>query len=393
MDCCHDPTGFYIHKCDSGTPARRPGVHALVIGTSQYEYPHRRTAYDAFINIPGAAFGAAKFAKFLSKEYRDPLGREILTVRLLLTPTDDEIPALKELGVTWQPATYNGVRTALLDWYEDCDRFAENITILYAAGHGATDQHSFTRVFLKAEEDRPNPFYYSLNVKLVEEALEYNYSETKIIVSDCCHTFLDAKHENGILIDVDDERKGEFANVRRKYDPLHITSARDGADTYALGASEGTMLSYVLEQLLQSAGRIVRHPLRNNERYFAITQDVMTERVWPIFQSHENAKYIQNSGPVVHGQTVGGGLHRPTPPPEFRVEFAVMDAEKTDPVDVAIRTLDGHVIKEDTVSPAHTLALKLAAGAYVRQVRSERDKFDVDKPERFDVLSWDSELL
>jgi hypothetical protein len=87
MDCCHDPTGFYIHRWDNGTPAPRPGVRALVIGTSQYECPHQRTAaYDALTDIPGAALGAAKFAKFLSKEYCDPLSREILTVRLLLTP-------------------------------------------------------------------------------------------------------------------------------------------------------------------------------------------------------------------------------------------------------------------------------------------------------------------
>ena len=191
MGCGHNPADFYVHRCDDGTQAPQTGVHALIIGTSEYRYEHKRTtAYDELDDIPGAAFGAAKFAKFLSEEYHDPLGCEILTVRLLLTPTRDELPALKELGVKWQPATYNKVRTALLEWYEDCDGSAENITILYAAGHGATDQHSFTRVFLKAEEDRPNPFYYSLNVKLVEEALEYNYSQTKIIISDCCHTFV-----------------------------------------------------------------------------------------------------------------------------------------------------------------------------------------------------------
>ncbi|MGO9194007.1 MAG: caspase family protein [Streptosporangiaceae bacterium] len=342
MGCGHNPADFYVHRCDDGTQAPQTGVHALIIGTSEYRYEHKRTtAYDELDDIPGAAFGAAKFAKFLSEEYHDPLGCEILTVRLLLTPTRDELPALKELGVKWQPATYNKVRTALLEWYEDCDGSAENITILYAAGHGATDQHSFTRVFLKAEEDRPNPFYYSLNVKLVEEALEHNYSQTKIIISDCCHTFVDAKHENGILIDVDDGRKTEFAHIHRKYDPLHITSGRDGADTYALGASEGTVLSYVLEQLLGSAGRIVRHPARYKERYFAITQDVMTERVSPIFQRHRKATYMPDSIPVVHGQTVDGGLHRPAPPPKFHVEFVVMDAAETDPVDVTITNSDG----------------------------------------------------
>ena len=392
MDCCHDPADFYVHKCGDGT---RPGVHALVIGTSQYRYSHKTaTAYDDLGDIPGAAFGAAKFAKFLSEDYHDPLDHEILTVRLLLTPTDDdELSALKELGVTWLPATYDGVREALLEWYEDCDGFAENITILYAAGHGATDQNSFNHVFLKAEKDRPSAFYYSLNVDLIEEALEYNYSQTKVIVSDCCHTFVNSRYDSGIVIDVEDKRKAEFVHIPRKYDPLHVTSARDGAETYALGASEGTVLSYVLQRLLRSAGRIVDHPVRYDERYFAITQEVMTERVKPIFQTHPKAKHMPYSMPVVHGQTVDGGLHRPDPPPEFHVEFIVMDAAKTDPVDVRITNSDGCEVVAGTVSSNQKIEQELPAGAYLREVGPRQTDFDVDRPKRFDVLSRKSEPL
>ena len=375
MNCCHDPDDFYVHKCGDGTQAPQAGVHALVIGTSEYRYPHKTTTpYDDLDDISGAAFGAAKFAKFLSGEYHDPLGHEILTVRLLLTPTDDERPALEKLGVRWQPATYNRVRTALLEWYDDCDKSAENITILYAAGHGATDQHSFTRVFLKAEDDRPSAFHYSLNVEVIEDALKYNYSQTTIIISDCCHTFVNSMHDSGIVIDVEDQRKVKFAHIPRKYDPLHITSARDGANTYALGASEGTVLSYVLEQLLRSAGRIVDHPVRYDERYFAITQDAMTERVKPIFQSHPKAKHIPYSIPVVHGQTVDGGLHRPAPPPEFHVEFVVMDVAKTDPVDVTITNSDGCEVVAGTVSSRQKIEQDLPAGAYLREVGLKADR-------------------
>jgi hypothetical protein len=280
MGCCHNPDDFYVHQCDTKAQSPQAGVHALVIGTSEYEYEYQGTSlYDDLDDIPGAAFGAAKFAKFLSGQdhdpsgqYHDPLGHEVLTVRLLLTPTADERPALEQLGVTWQNATYNRVRAALQEWYNDCDECAENITILYAAGHGVTDLQSFTHVFLKAEEDdEPDPFYYSLNVELIEEALEYNYSQTKVIISDCCHVFMDSDRENGIRVKPKLGRRTEFAQIHRKYDPLHITSARAGARTYVLGPSEGTMLSFVVEQLLQSAGRIVRHPVRRNERYFAIT--------------------------------------------------------------------------------------------------------------------------
>ena len=276
--------------------------------------------------------------------------------------------------MTWQPATYGNVRAALRDWYDDCDKSAENITILYAAGHGVTDLRSFTRVFLKAEEDEPDPFRYSLNIELIKYALEYNYSQTKVIISDCCRVFLDSGDENGIFIKPKRGRVKQFASVQRKYDPLHIASARLGARTYALGAAEGTMLSYVLEHLLQSAGRIVNHPIRHDERYFAITQDVMTKRAWPIFRGHPKAKNIRVSGPQISGHTVDGGLHRPTPPPEFHVEFVVMDAAKTDPVDVTITNSDGCEVAAGTVSSKQKIERELPAGAYLRRGGPEADR-------------------
>ena len=149
----------------------------------------------------------------------------------------------------------------------------------------------------------------------------------------------------------------------------------------------------MLEQLLRSAGRIVDHPVRYDERYFAITQDAMTERVKPIFQSHLDAKHIPYSIPVVHGQTVGGGLHRPDPPPEFHVEFVVMDAAKTDPVDVTITNSDGCAVVAGTVSSRQKIERELPAGAYLREAGLRQTDFDVDKPKRFDVLSRKSEPL
>jgi hypothetical protein len=119
----------------------------------------------------------------------------------------------------------------------------------------------------------------------------------------------------------------------------------------------------------------------------------MTERIWPIFISHPVAKEITGGSPLLSGHTVDGGLHRPDPPPKFNVEFVVMDTGKTDPVDVVIKTLEGDECGSGTVSPQQPLKLKLLAGAYVREVHSREAEFCVDKPERFDVLSWKSELL
>jgi len=114
MNCGYDPRDFYVHRCGTGDSTPQSGMHALVIGTSQYRYRHcGNSIYERFRDIPDPVFGAGKFAKFLRDKYRDPLGRKIATVRLLLTSASDEEPALSKLDVTWQPATYVGACTAL----------------------------------------------------------------------------------------------------------------------------------------------------------------------------------------------------------------------------------------------------------------------------------------
>ena len=391
MDCGHDPADFYVHRCSDAAAAPPVGIHALVIGTSEYEYEHKgNSTYEKFKNIPGAAFGAAKFATFLKEMYHDPLGRDMLTVRVLLSPTKDEKSAVEKLGVTWLPATRGRVEAALEQWFRDCDQFPDNITIFYAAGHGLNRAGSYSHVFLKAEGDEPNPFRYSLNLDVIKEALEYNYSQNIILITDCCaeHYFKPTR-ENGILLDPKIERE----HVEHKYDPLHIAAARVGASTYALGALEGTMLSYVLEQLLASAGELIHHPVQQNERYFAITQGAMSERVESVFRSHRRANLAWNSCPRIKGQTVAGGLHRPIPPPEFHIEFVVKDATEVNPVDVTITTLNGTTVKEATIAPGQRLELELSAGTYVRKSRSPQAEIDVDRPKRFDVLSRDFDLL
>jgi len=392
MDCGHDPRDFYVHRCDVGTPTPRSSVHALVIGTSKYRYKHRGdSTYEKLRDVPGAALGAGKFAKFLRDKYRDPLGREIATIRLLLTPmADEEERALNELGVIWRPAAYAGVQTALKDWFADCDTSSDNISVLYAAGHGITRLRSFSHVFLQAEGNEPEAFYFSLNISAIQEALEYNYSQTKIVITDCCaQVFVPPRFNNGILLEPKEERIAKLMNIHRPCEPLHIAGARTGAKAYALGASEGTMLSYVLERLLHSAGELVHHPVEKNEQYFAITQPRMSDLVHSVFRSHPKAKNIPNSGPCISGQTVTGGLHRPTPPPEFEIEFVAVDHANSDPVEVTITTMGGVTLAAELVSPGHPLVLKLPPGKYIRKLYSGQAEFIVDRPARFDALSGD----
>jgi Caspase domain len=393
MGCEHDPAAdFFIRPREAG--GEGPGVHALVVGTSKYEYSHKgRSEYDKFADIPGAAFGAGKFAKFLSREYHDPLGREILTIRVLLSPMEDEERALKDdLGVTWAPADGARVEAALKVWFDDCDQSPDNIMVLYLAGHGLTRPASYTHIFLKAEGDEPNPFYHSINLDVIQEALAYSYCQNKIIITDCCaEVYAERNHRTGIMLDPKYSRSDELRRVHQRYEPLHIAGAQTDGKAYTLSAREGTMLSYVLEKLLQSAGELVRHPMDLNDRYFAITQAAMSEQIEPIFRGHPQAKDIWDGGPIVNGHTAAGGMHRPKPPPEFDVEF-VVSGENVSPVDVEITTIGGEPVKTTKLFPGHKLELPLQAGIYIRDPHSKAE-FTIDRPLRFDLPSWRVEKL
>jgi len=392
MECGHNASDFYVHDCPAGRSAPQGVVHALVIGTSKYRYKHRGAAlYETFDDVPGAALGAGKFARFIRDQFRDPIGREVATVRLLLAPTDDEATKLKNLGATWQPANYSNVRRAVKAWFDDCDTSPDNINILYAAGHGLIKTNSFAHVFLQAAEgeNEPNAFYFSLNITGILDSLYYNYSRTKLIITDCCaQPFYPPDLQSGIVPDLRYDRMGKFALLPPAPQPLHIAAAPIGANGYALGASEGTLLSWVLERLLNSAGELKRHPLRPNEQYFVITQPRMTDLVYSVFRSHKKAMNLPSGGPAIFGQTASSGLHQPTPPPEFLVEFVLTQGENTDPVNVTITKMDGSTLKTGSVSSGKALTVNLPAGQYKRQVQSRpAEEFSIDQPRRFDALS------
>lgn len=122
-----------------------PRTHALVVGVSKYEFltddgsppPDGRQTFGlAQVRTPATA--ALRFAQWLDSTYRNttaPLG----TVRLLLSPSDDEaqdIPELAALPATVQRATRGNVQQAVEDWFGDCATDTRNVGILYAAGHG-----------------------------------------------------------------------------------------------------------------------------------------------------------------------------------------------------------------------------------------------------------------
>jgi|HubBroStandDraft_2_1064218.scaffolds.fasta_scaffold83546_1 hypothetical protein len=133
-----------------------PGVHALIIGVSDYTYlpeegqlPEigRETLGLTKVDIP--ATGAYLVGKWLRDKYWHPTHR-VKTIRLLLSPSQHEISPtvakdsaldandraeLASVGKA-APASTENVQQALLDWQAECDNHPEDIAFLYISGHG-----------------------------------------------------------------------------------------------------------------------------------------------------------------------------------------------------------------------------------------------------------------
>jgi len=123
------------------------GLHALIIGVSDYEFlpapdqfpqPGRITLGLTKVNIP--ATGAFRVAQWFKEKYSHPT-TQIKTIRVLLSASPDELkqPDLPELATASakQPrANSDEVWQALQDWQKDCEGSPDDIAVLYVSGHG-----------------------------------------------------------------------------------------------------------------------------------------------------------------------------------------------------------------------------------------------------------------
>lgn len=132
---------------DKRTEITGPGVHALIIGVSDYEFlpaPNqfpqagRVTFGLTKVNIP--ATGAFRVARWLRDKYWHP-NAKVKTIRLLLSPSEEELaqkdlPELKAEARQQPRAKRAEVWQAVQDWKQDCAGHPEDIAVLYVAGHG-----------------------------------------------------------------------------------------------------------------------------------------------------------------------------------------------------------------------------------------------------------------
>jgi hypothetical protein len=138
---------------------------------------------------------------------------------------------------------------------------------------------------------------------------------------------------------------------------LTISGARIGDYSYSISEQEGTLLSSTLIPSMTTAGEIVQD-------HYAVTANRLEEML-PRAIAARLAGSRKNQEPRVRGGHTPGGIHRPIPPPDFKLDFSLVPASRT-AIDVVVKRAQEELFT-GRLQPGGRLTTSLSAGSYVLQ--------------------------
>jgi hypothetical protein len=312
---------------DQRSQVTGPGLHALIIGVSDYEFlpkPNqfpddgRETFGLTKVNIP--ATGAFRVAHWLKSNYWHP-SVQLKTIRLLLSPSPEELsqpttPDLPQVPATQPRAKRAEVREALLEWQKDCSGHPDGIALLYVSGHGIQWGSKDDAIVLLEDFSKDTIFLdYAIDVgKTVKGMAGSSMPQAQFYFVDACRIQPD-----------------EYPRFQNAGDPLKLSSSYTGEDlraapiyygacsqTAAKGRrGKGTYFAEALTDCLELYAQ--RGPIRNSAMQFARQYwHVSVEGLMTSLQDHvaEIARAEQERQDVVIGGNIRSAIlcARPQPP-------------------------------------------------------------------------------
>ena len=139
--------------------AGQAGLHALIVGVSSYLHLPggkgrlARHSYD-MEQLTSAAISSYRIYQWL-RDRREYLPANLATVRLLLSPSAQEVAAEPELAHAEEPCTLDSFVKAANEWRTDACHNEANVTFFYFAGHGLQRSKEDTVLLLEDFAD-PN---------------------------------------------------------------------------------------------------------------------------------------------------------------------------------------------------------------------------------------------
>ncbi len=176
------------------------GTHALVIGASAHAFlpdfnDPPNDATWGLRSIGATAISAAKIADYL-KSATD-LARPLKTLRVLLSPTKEELALLPQWAAEAAIPTQQEMKKAIWDWHEDCRDSRDSVAFFAFSGHGVSHNRNDSGLllvaadFLKPGEPRLNQLVSAVNI-LGGMAPQDNLDEVarqQFFLFDCCRIY------------------------------------------------------------------------------------------------------------------------------------------------------------------------------------------------------------
>jgi hypothetical protein len=243
------------------TPGQ-PGLHVLIAGVSAYAYlPRGDEEVDPrsfkLKQLSCTAFSAYKVFRWIIDHQRN-FSVPLATIRLLLSPNQEEIDAEPALGGLGVRCTLDNFIDAAAAWRTDAASNLENMTIFYFAGHGA--QRAPGDGVLLMEDFCRNPdvplrhavdIFNIFNGMVESDTFPY-MAQTQLYFVDACRDFLSA-FRNYVQDDTSPVFRNPLTGKDRRSAPIFFATV-PGERAYAVIGEQTVFSKALLDCLNNDAG-------------------------------------------------------------------------------------------------------------------------------------------
>ena len=267
--------------CIDNRAKPEPGVHALIVGVSDYKFlPNRGPNGDPMFNLTrltSPALSAYRFHSWLMKEHNaGTLVKPLKTCRVLLSPSPEEqavepqINSIQNVGI----ATFGGLKAAAQVWRNDASKEPNDITIFYFCGHGLWS--SPTETILALEDFLAPPIatplaqcldFSNLRKGMAPQSGLQDIALTQLYFVDCCRNFPQ------YLDDVTDPTIGKVFDVKKNKSDRRKVSVFYSTVPGGFAVSIHRRESVFCEALLYSLSTAVDKEMAYNHGVWAVTTD------------------------------------------------------------------------------------------------------------------------
>lgn len=175
-----------------------PGLHAFIVGVSAYRNLPKGTEPGApkhmgLRQLSCTAISAYKVYCWLL-EHQSSFPVQLATVRMLLSPSPEEIARQPELDSLVNGATRENFVAAAQEWQTDAAGRPENMTLFYFAGHGA-QRTKDDAVLILEDFGEGGPLEKAVELRNIFQGMAKsdffpNIAQTQLYFVDACRDFL-----------------------------------------------------------------------------------------------------------------------------------------------------------------------------------------------------------